>query len=172
MANKWFSSIFLPSVFRSCGTGRSRWLTRRQTAVCTDNMERQAVRVDLDHIGDRHGMHLSYFCEWEGRRVSLSYSKKNGCGYITFGASPEELEEAEKRRQQERARIEAERLARIKRNPERLAWYAARLKRELDSACVGYEFAQEDGDQNSAEHWARCIVEIKAQMEQLGVGEA
>lgn len=172
MANKWFSSVFLPSVFESCGTGRSRWLTKRQSAVCVEHMELERIPVPIDGVGDRTGFHHNYAYEWRGRRVVLSYSKKNGCGFITFGADEAEQEEARVRAMQERARIEAERVEHIKRRPWRLEWWAARLEEELRGLRGMYDLAQEDEDEEAMEHWAQKIAEVQKKMEQLGIGEA
>ena len=45
--------------------------------------------------------HNNYVCTWNNRRVTLSYSKKNGCGSITFGFTPEEQTEQAKRAKSE-----------------------------------------------------------------------
>lgn len=91
MASKWFIEVFLPSVFERCEVGKGKWLSQKQTAVCTQNMIPSSVRYDADGYGTMCE-HLNYNCEWCGRNVVLSYSKKNGCGCITFSCTEEEIE--------------------------------------------------------------------------------
>ena len=87
---KWFRDVFLQSLFDKHGTA-SAWLSQKQTAICTDNMQKQVVRYDADGYGTMCN-HDNYSCDWNGRKVNLSYSKKNGCGQISFSMTAEEAE--------------------------------------------------------------------------------
>ncbi len=121
MASKWFNETFLPSIYERCeARGREMWLSQKQTAICTQNMDLYQVRYDPDGYGVRY-THNQYRYNWDGRYVSLSYSKKNGCGYIIFGMSVAEEEEYRQMVDAEKRKAEVERIERIKRNPERLA---------------------------------------------------
>ena len=129
---KWFSEVFLPSLFDRYGT-QAAWLSRKQAAICTDNMARQQVRYDADGYGTMCN-HDNYFCEWNGRRVILSYSKKNGCGQISFSMT---VEEAKASRDAFVAKREAERI-RIRENvklnkPERVAKHIEKASAKVKS---------------------------------------
>lgn len=88
MKNKWFDNVFLKSLFECIGTNNVRWLTAKQTAVCIQYMECKTVRIKNAY--DEYYVHDNYMYVWDGRSVSLSYSKKNGCGTIQFGLNAEE----------------------------------------------------------------------------------
>jgi len=162
--NKWFSSVFLPSIFGRCGADKGMWLSQKQTAICVDNMERRTVRYDSDGYGTMHS-HDNYFTEWEGRNVSLSYSKKNGCGYISFGMNAEETEAHKLKVEEERERIKAERIERVKRNPERLAKRLANLMKKLENAQKEYQLDLEEGEETYIEYDLEEIASIKAEIE-------
>lgn len=119
------------------------WLSQKQTAVCTKYMEKHTARNE-DFYGDRT-THLYYTAKWGERDVRLSYSKLNGCGMITFSFDNAEREEATRAAQEERERIERERIARVKRHPERLAKVIADLKTYLESAISDYDDDVADG---------------------------
>lgn len=139
----WFYETFLPSLFERAGTNKSLWLSQKQTAVCTKYMEKHSVRTD-DFFGDRNA-HIYYACKWGERDVQLSYSKLNGCGMITFSFDSAEREEATRAAQEDRERIERERVARIKRHPERLAKIIEDLNAKLERAIEFYEDDVVDG---------------------------
>ena len=143
----WFYDTFLPSLFERAGH-KSMWLTKKQTGVCVQYMEKHTVTLN-DYQGFS-GKHLYYTCEWNGRKVTLQYSKLNGCGTITFSYNAEEVAEAEKERVRERERIESDRIARIKRNPERLEKEINRLMNELARLEEDYKYDIEDGEEEYA----------------------
>jgi len=133
MSSKWFDSVFLPSLFERAGTDKSLWLSRKQTAICTENMERKTVRYDSDGYGTIYN-HDNYSCEWNGRKVNLSYSKKNGCGSIEFSMTSEE---AEVSRNAFHAERKAERI-RVRENvkankPERVAKHIEKASAKVNS---------------------------------------
>ena len=136
--NGWFYGTFLPSIFERCEVGKERWLSKKQTAICVQNMERRQVRFDSDGYGTMW-THDNYTCQWNGRSVFLSYSKKNGCGSITFGLSAEEQAKINAENELERKRIMEDRVARIKRNPERLAKKIEILMKKLENAKADYQ---------------------------------
>ena len=108
----WFEDTFLPSIFNRCHD-RALWLTTKQTAVCTQNMDKITCRV-------QDGTHLNFTTTWNGRFVHLWYSKLNQCGKITFGPTEAEKAQANLTHAEEKKAFEANRIERIKKNPERL----------------------------------------------------
>lgn len=96
----WFYDTFLPSLLERAGTNKGMWLSQKQTAICIERMEVHTVRVP-QFQGDYY-RHNYYTMEWDGRHVSLNYSKLNGCGQITFGFTAAEAEEADRRRAEEK----------------------------------------------------------------------
>lgn len=101
----WFYDTFLPSLLERAGTNNGMWLSKRQTEICVEKMERHTTVVP-QFQGDSY-RHDYYTMMWNGRKVFLNYSKLNGCGQITFGFTPNEAEEATRRRAEEK-RQEAE----------------------------------------------------------------
>ena len=77
----WFNDVFLLSLYERAGLNNSLWLTKKQTAVCCQYMTEKTVIVEERFAQYRH---TNYTYNWDGREVFLSYSKKNGCGTITF----------------------------------------------------------------------------------------
>lgn len=161
--NKWFCNTFLPSIFDQCGPGKDKWLSQKQTRVCTENMVRRQVRYDSDGYGTMH-THDNYICEWEGRTVHLSYSKKNGCGCIEFGFNSKEITEMNAKREAERKRIKAERIERTKRDPERLAKKIEGLTKKIRGWMEEYELDLADGDEDAAKYDLEAIAELKAEL--------
>lgn len=162
--NKWFSDIFLQSIFDQCGgPGRGKWLSQKQTAVCVSNMEQKTMRFDADGYGTMC-THLYYTAKWKGRNVTLQYSKKNSCGRIEFGPNTAEAAEAEQARSMERARIKAESAERAKRNPERLALRIADIEKRLKIWAETYEMDMEDGEPELVKHDLAMIAELQAEL--------
>jgi hypothetical protein len=164
--NRWFAETFLPSIFDRCkDRGKEMWLSQKQTAICTDNMEVRQVRFDLDGYGAK-GTHNNYVCDWEGRKVVLSYSKKNGCGYISFGMDKAEQEAHLAEIEAEKQRLEAEKLARIKKNPERLAKHIAFCNMKINTLREQWEAEKEEPgyDESDAEWYAEEIAKFEAKL--------
>ena len=164
--NKWFDNTFLPSIFDRCKNhGKEMWLSQKQTAICIQNMELHQVRFDPDGYGARC-THNNYVCVWNGRTVILSYSKKNGCGYISFGMSQAEQEAHLAEIEAERKRVEAERIERIKRNPERLAKMIAFYNHKIDTLRKQWEAEKEESfyDESDAEWYAEEIARFEAKL--------
>ena len=129
--NKWFSETFLPSVFDRAGTDKSMWLSRKQTSICVDNMEKHTV-MQAQFQGD-YTRHNYYTAEWNGRKIDLQYSKLNGCGTITFSMTKEEAEESRKAYQAEREAEKIERRENLKANkPERIAMHVEKESAKVD----------------------------------------
>lgn len=143
--NKWFAGVFLPSIFERCGNRREMWLSQKQTAICVDNMELRQVRYDADGCGTMYN-HNNYVCDWNGRRVVLSYSKKNGCGYISFGNNAAEEEARLAQIEAEKAAYEAERIARFKADPEKLEKIIAFYTMKLEAAKARLQADMDDPD--------------------------
>ena len=96
----WFYDTFLPSLLERAGTNKGMWLSRKQTAICIEKMEKHTTMV-AQFQGDYY-RHNYYTLEWSGRKVFLNYSKLNGCGQITFGFTPAEAEDAGRRHAEEK----------------------------------------------------------------------
>lgn len=161
---KWFSDVFLPSLFQRAGKN-TIWLTRRQTAICVENMERHTVCQERFGGLVRH----DYFtAEWSGRAVTLDYSKQNGCGTITFGATQAEQEKAAAEGRAEQKRIERERLERkLRRRPEQ---FLHDLEQERELLAWAQEDLQEDeqaGDEKAAALDRRIVAEHTGKIEQM-----
>lgn len=131
--------------------------------VCTENMVRHQVRYDADGYGTMH-THDNYTCEWEGRTVNLSYSKKNGCGCIEFGFNATELASMKAECEAEKQRIKAERIERTKRNPDRLAKKIENITKKIQGWIAEYELDLEDGDEAAVRFDLEAIEELKAEL--------
>ncbi len=77
----WFNDVFLVSLYKRAGLNNTLWLTQKQTAICCQYMTEKTVIIE-EQFGQYR--HTNYTYNWDGREVFLSYSKKNGCGTITF----------------------------------------------------------------------------------------
>ena len=161
--SKWFYSIFLPSVFERCEPGKGKWLSQKQTMICTENMVRKQVRYDSDGYGTMQ-THDNYVCEWEGRSVFLSYSKKNGCGCIEFGFNAKEIASMNAEREAEQKRIKAERVERTKRDPERLTKKIADIRKKIQGWVEEYELDLADGDEEAAKFDLEAIAELETEL--------
>ena len=145
MAN-WFYDTFLPSLFEQAGR-EQKWLSWKQTAICTRYMDEHTVNIQQyqGHV-QRHSY---YTTDWNGRKVTLNYSKLNGCGTIQFGANEAEQIEAKaasEKRAQDREDRRLQRL--LQRRPEEFAEQLQKLKADLQE----YEqFMEQDREENDAE---------------------
>lgn len=81
MKNKWFENVFLTSLMERAGLHNPIWLTAKQTSICCQYMKSETVVIENRFVPQRH---TNYTYTWDGRKVVLSYSQKNGCGTITF----------------------------------------------------------------------------------------
>lgn len=113
MANKWFDNTFLPSLFNRYGANNPHWITAKQTQVCTDNMQ---VNTCIENDGFTTMRHKYFTYEWNGRKVTLQYSSKNGCGTIVFSSTITEATEASKQNAIAKQSAEVERLRKQKAN--------------------------------------------------------
>lgn len=161
--NQWFYNTFLPSIFERCEAGKGRWLSGKQTAICIGNMERSTVRFDSDGYGTMWN-HDNYTCEWNGRSVHLSYSKKNGCGCIEFGFNSEEIASMKAEHEREQQRLKAERIIRIKNSPERLAKKIAALTKNIHVWEEEYCLDLAEGDEEQARQDLQMIQELKEEL--------
>lgn len=128
--NKWFNEVFLNSLFNRTEIGKSLWLTRKQTAICVKNMELKTMNYK-NKYGFNYN-HLYYTYLWNDREVNLQYSKKNGCGSITFYSNEKEKELNKLENKKERERIEEDRIRLLKKNKERLNKEIKRLQEKID----------------------------------------
>lgn len=131
---KWFEEVFLPSLFDKAGINHAMWLSRKQTAICTENMTAESC---MDELGYRH---TSYKTTYNGREVSMQYSKKNGCGQITFGATEEEVKESMQEYNKRRIeRVKNSAKVMLERRSERVPKRLAELQRLIDSVLFALE---------------------------------
>lgn len=134
---KWFEDTFLKSIFEKCGE-EGRWLSARQTAICIQYMQKQVIAYG---DGFNTFTHNNYFYSWNGFQVKLFYSKKNGCGKISFVATGR------------RAR------------PARLALKIADAERRLSAWKEDLLWAKEDGEETSVIE--KYIAETEAELVEL-----
>lgn len=165
--NKWFSN-FLESLFQRTGTCKEKWLTAKQTAVCTKYMEMKTVRYDSDGYGTMYN-HNNYYCNWNGREVRLSYSKKNGCGSITFGYTVEEQAALQAEYEAQKMNEIRERIERIKRNPERLKERIAKLQKKIAALQEAWDDDKtyDDYSAEDEEYYAEMMKKYNAEMQVL-----
>lgn len=178
----WFYDTFLPSLLERAGTNKGMWLSRKQTAICVEKMEQHTVMVP-QFQGD-YCRHNYYTLEWNGRHVSLNYSKLNGCGQITFGFTAAEAEESNRRHEEEKRREAVERLERKRKwaewarenAPDKLAQrihrYRARisdLREGLDDIREALAYWEAEGDtrqieieRDALEHTEKELAEAEA----------
>lgn len=165
--NKWFSD-FLESLFRRTEPHSLMWLTAKQTAICTKYMELKIVRYDSDGYGTMYN-HNNYYCNWNGREVWLSYSKKNGCGSITFGYTVEEQATLQAEYEAQKKNEEQERIERIKRNPERLEKRIAKLQKKIAALQDAWDDDKtyDDYSVEDEEYYAEMMEKYNAEMQAL-----
>ena len=144
-SNRWFYDTFLASLFERAGTEKGMWLSRKQTAICTDNMERHTARFQTRESYGEYWSHDYYTTTWNGRKVDLSYSKKNGCGMISFGLTKEEGRAVMEQYKAEKLEHE-KRLATIRYTKKRDRWeqIVAELRREIEASKEHYREDLED----------------------------
>ena len=165
--NRWFSETFLPSIFARCESkGYEMWLSQKQTQICIDNMELHQVSfqtAEAFYNGVRY-THNNYSCEWNGRKVHLSYSKKNGCGYISFGMNKAEEEAHKAKIEEERQKAEAEQIERRKRDPEKRAKAIEFYRHKIEILQQQWEGEKEDSDydESDAEWYAGEIAKFES----------
>ena len=70
MENKWFDTVFLPSLFERAGVDNAMWITNKQRLTC------------LDYFNN-------YVYTWQNRTIKL-YPCKNGAAQIYFCHTKEE----------------------------------------------------------------------------------
>ena len=131
---KWFEDTFLPSLLNRAGVNREMWLSRKQTAICTENM------VPSSWLDDEGFRHTVYTTVYKGRKVTMQYSKKNGCGQIIFGTTEEEQKDAMqeyRKRCIERAKHSAK--VTLERHPERVPGRLVKLQIQIESVLFALE---------------------------------
>lgn len=129
--NKWFENVFLQSIFDKTGSNCDKWLTAKQTDVCTRYMDKHTCKVEAYSALDYY-VHDNYTYTWGEREVVLSYSKKNGCGLIRFGMDKTEIEISNAEHEKEKDRIEYDRAMRsYTHHPDRYARHISELKNKI-----------------------------------------
>lgn len=136
----WFYETFLPSLYAQAGHGK-KWLSAKQTAICVRNMEQHtSTTIESDGIC----RHLYYTCVWQNRKVTLHYSKKNGCGLIMFGHNESEQHAIEAASAQDQQNQEKAHIAFINSRPDLKARKIKAIEKELSEAKAA--LAEEMGD--------------------------
>lgn len=163
MAN-WFNETFLPSLFGRCGVGKGMWLSVKQTNICCDNMERHDAFYQGDAGGTTYNS-IYYTYQWEGRRVILKYSKKNGCGRIEFGFNEAEQEANRRAAELEKAEMERKHIEFVKSRPHILARKLSGLDSEIRryQEALEDELSYEDADQEYIEFYRNHIASLTAE---------
>lgn len=173
----WFDTVFLPSIYERVKErgGGAIWLTVKQTSVCIANMESHSACYSTSVPAERTNS-LYYTHEWQGRGVRLDYSKKNGCGCISFGITDEEYRErcsaAMKQAETdelERIRKGKERAARDPHFAERRAAARRACERTANEWADEVAYCEEIGDAEGAEdarrqhaYWVRKLAAYDA----------
>jgi hypothetical protein len=144
--NKWFSEVFLPSLFERTTPDAPIYLTERQTETCERNMKATQHKTD-------YGYKTVLECEWNGRRVAMHYYGKYRT--LIFGLTEnEKLERVNRRCEKEISR----KIERFQKHPKKIPAEIEKINREIDSA-----IADEDEPGEDAEY----IGKLKAYLERL-----
>lgn len=161
MKSKWFEDVFLQSIFDRIGHD-TKWLTTKQSAICTQYMERRTAHIET---ATGYNNHDNYVYNWDGREVILSYSKKNGCGTIWFGLNAEEQEQARIENEAEKHQkiIEAAQ-RRLKRSPERYYATIEKMKAKIKSCQQEIEESKEEGDTDGLENLVSYVERLKQEL--------
>lgn len=161
MKNKWFENVFLRSIFDRIGH-ETRWLTAKQTAICTQYMDKQTVRLET---ATGYCNHDNYVYSWNGRDVFLCYSSKNGCGTIRFGLNSEEQEQARIRNEAEKRQQIIERARRkLKRNPEKYFERIEEMKAKISDYLEEIRISIEENDTYGIENLEKHVEEMKEEL--------
>ena len=161
MANKWFNEVFLKSLFdRWQNTKKGFWMSQKQTAICVDNMEVTTVLIPCDAVSNYK--HNNYTCIFKNDEKTynciVSYSKKNGCGYIDFFYQMTEEEKAQYKLEKELEHYKLKITRRGCFDSEKYNKYMAELKQTLADC-------EEDLQEDIEEGWTDCIEEDKQSIE-------
>lgn len=154
----WFYDTFLPSLFERAGTNKDIWLTRKQTEICTRYMDAHTVRTE-EFQG--YQKHLYYTAKWDGRDVTLNYSKLNGCGTISFSFNGEESKEHQLIIEEEREQREIERVERLRtRRPEKFSELREIAKKKYEEALEDLRLDTEESEDEKTIEQSREWVEV------------
>ena len=160
--NKWFEDKFLLSLFNQCGVNNHKWLTQKQTAICVQYMKRETISFTNGFDTYKHD-NYKYF--WEGREVILCYSKKNGCGTITFSKNKSEIAEAQFKAQKEKEKIHFKNIQRAKANPARLQERINSLKYQVDNLKQNIKLDIEEGYTENIQWQQEKLQELEKELE-------
>ena len=160
--NKWFKEKFLLNLFNQCGADNHKWLTQKQTAICTQYMKRETISFSDGFSTYKHDNYI-YF--WEGREVRLCYSKKNGCGTITFSKNEIEAAEAQVEAKKEKEEIHIKNIQRAKANPKRLQERIDSLKYQVDNLKQNIKLDIEEGYIEDIQWQQEKLQELEKELE-------
>ena len=161
-SGNWFEDVFLQSLYSTAGHSE-KWLTAKQTAICTQYMERCTTRIET---ATGYNNHDNYVYNWDGREVVLSYSKKNGCGTIWFGLNAEEQEQAQIENEAEkRQKIIETAQRRLRRSPERYYATLDKMKSKIEHYQQDIEDSKEEGDTDGLENLISYVEALKNELD-------
>lgn len=163
MKSVWFDAVFLKSIFDRTGVDAEKWLTAKQTAICTQHMERKTARIETAY---GYQNHENYVYNWNGREVWLSYSKKNGCSTIHFGYTAEEQAQASDAYETEKKNQMKERAERkLRLHPEKYAEHIERLKSKIADYQAEINESIEENDIDGIDNLAVYVNEMQEELE-------
>lgn len=164
--DKWFDGVFLPSLFERCGTSKSLWLTRNQTSICLDNMEKHTT-LTAQFQGD-YTKHVYYTYDWKGRKINLQYSKLNGCGTIAFGMTSDEKSAQTELNAKEQDRLQRERNERRMRlHPDKHAEFVIKAESVLKGAIELLEESKNNGTDKDVKADTKAVEYYTAELERI-----
>lgn len=161
MKSKWFEDVFLQSIFDRIGH-ETRWLTAKQTAICTQYMNKKTVRLET---ATGYCNHDNYTYSWNGRDVLLCYSSKNGCGTIRFGLNFEEQEQARIENEAEKRQQIIERAQRkLERHPGEYFERIEKMKAKISDYLEEIRISIEENDTYGIENLEKHVEEMKEEL--------
>lgn len=161
MKNRWFEDVFLRSIFDRIGH-ETRWLTSKQTAICTQYMDKQTVRLET---ATGYCNHDNYVYSWNGRDVFLCYSSKNGCGTIRFGLNSEEQEQARIKNEAEKRQQILERARRkLERHPEKYFQRIEEMKAKISDYLEEIKICIEEDDTYGIKNLEKYVEEMQTEL--------
>ena len=163
MKSNWFDTVFLKSIFDCTGINAEKWLTAKQTAICTQYMERKSARIEAAY---GYQNHENYVYNWNGREVWLSYSKKNGCSTIHFGYTTEEQAKAADDYETEKKKQIKERAERkLRLHPEKYAAHIEKLKSKIADYQAEINESIEENDTDGLDNLVAYVNAMKEELE-------
>lgn len=155
---EWFLTTFLPSIEQRMNNPKypnQAIITRNQFDVCGRYFHPVQCHGD-------YGWFTVYEFATDDAKYLITFKGK----YIFLNKYPTQEDPAHKaEREAEQNRIKAERIARTKRNPERLAWKIAKLSEKLERLQAAYQMELDDeADEDELEYYREEIAEVEKEL--------